>query len=72
MGTHTVGSTVAFSQDTQGKVTDVSDYSISLSDTNDTRVLGPVIFDIRGTKEIALVSTRKSTGASYIVGQFID
>ena len=56
-----------------GGVLDVSDVSVLLNGT--TKIFGGVTVDVRGTKEITVVSGQLTvaggSGEAYILGQFV-
>lgn len=74
MGCHQCGSMVTWDSHAGG-VLDVSDTSLLLNGT--TRVFGGAVVDVRGTKEITVVSgdptvaAGANSGEAYILGQFI-
>lgn len=68
MGCHQCGSMVTW-ESHGGTVQDVSDISILLDGT--TRIFGGATIDVRGTKEITVVSGEATTGEAYILGQFV-
>ena len=82
MGSHCVSSTFTFGTDTNpvGSGLDgmnVADYgviSVALSSTNNTKIVGPAMIDVAGTKEIALLPVRNSATdtTGYLIGQFIN
>ena len=74
MGCHQCGSMVTWDSH-NGGVQDVSDTSALLNGT--TRIFGGVTVDVRGTKEITVIScdptvaAGANSGEAYILGQFV-
>ena len=77
MGSHLSSSVFTFGSTSGSTGVNVANYdvtSVAVSSTNSTKIVGPAMVDVAGTKEIALLPVKNDDNdtTGYLIGQFIN